>query len=100
MNWNNETRLSLINGRLSRLTFLSICLPFLFLLDLTTSQQLHNQHIPAFLIGKIFGVLIAVFCLLARGRWRDFGSNVDAPLFFLIINFVIFILFIVNCFFL
>ena len=99
MGWDDETRLSLLNGRLSRLNFLSVCLPFLALLDWLISQQLHNQKVPAFLFGKVFGVLLAVFCLLARGRWRDFGSKVDTPLVFMVINFAVFLLFIVSCIF-
>lgn len=97
MSWDDETRLSIVNGRLNRLSFLSICLPFLALLDWLITQQLHSQKVPAFLFGKVFGVLLAVFCLLSRGRWRDFGSKVDAPLVFLVVNFIVFLLFLVHC---
>ena len=99
MSWDDETRLSIVNGRLSRLNFLSVCLPFLALLNWLISQQLHNQKAPAFLFGKVFGILLAIFCLLSRGRWRDFGSKMDTPLFFLIANFIVFLLFVVHCIF-
>lgn len=97
MSWDDETRLSVINGRLSRMEFLTYCLPFLFVFDWLATQQLLNHKVPAFLFGKIIGVLLMVFCILARGRWRDYGYKVDTPMYFCIVNYIVFILFVVHC---
>lgn len=97
MQWNDETRLSVINGRLSRLEFLTYCLPFLVIFDWLATQQLLNHKVPAFLFGKIIGILLMVFCILARGRWRDYGYKVDTPMYFCVVNYIIFLLFIVQC---
>lgn len=99
MAWDTETRISIINGRLSRLSFLAICSPFLFGLDWVMNHQFQNHHIRALLLSKVIAVLLAVLCMLARARWRDYGSRVDAPLFFAVFAFVIFILSIISCIF-
>lgn len=99
MSRDTETRLSIIDGRLSRLNFLALCAPFLFLLNWLLVQQLQTPKVPAFLFGKVVAALIAGFCMLAGGRWRDYGTKVDAPQYFFLFTFVVFILFTVNCVF-
>jgi len=99
MTWDMETRASVINGRLSRLDFLAACSPFLFMLDWMMNHQFHSYNIRIFILSRGINFLLVVLCMFARGRWRDYGSRVDVPLFFLVFEFLIFILAIVNCIF-